>query len=196
MQCKFKRERIVAGLKECMASPSFLLLGGRPTATAPTSSTAVTSPMTRPAGSNTRCHFSCSNGGANGGGGTQRSGNTGHSLHDRNAQAIEASEDSSILDDDLSAEPSDDLIVAKLNGDCLGGCGKVHPPCECPNLVRDVEHQKKTCASLSGRRRFLPVQAITTADGDDDDVDLVDLHDPKILMRIRIFCRADHVHFL
>ena len=59
-----------------------------------------------------------------------------------------------------------------------GGCGKVHPPCECPNLVGDVQHQKKTFASLSGRRRFLPVRAITTTDNDDDDVDLIDLHDP------------------
>jgi len=32
--------------------------------------------------------------------------------------------------------------------------------------------------SLSGRRRFLPVRAITTADEDDDDVNLIDLHDP------------------
>jgi len=56
-----------------------------------------------------------------------------------------------------STEPSDDLIIAKLNGDCLGGCNTVHPPYECPNLVGDVEHQKKTVASLSGRQRFLPV---------------------------------------
>jgi len=76
-------------------------------------------------------------------------------------------------------EPSDDLIVAKLNGDCLGGCNKVHPPYKCSNLVGDVEHQKKTFASLSGRRRFLPVWAITTTDDDDDDVDLIDLHDPE-----------------
>jgi len=82
------------------------------------------------------------------------------------------------LDDDLSTEPSDDLIVAKLNGDCLRGCNKVHPPYECPNLVGDVEHQKKTFTSLSGRRHFLPVQAITTADEDDNNVDLINLHDP------------------
>jgi len=82
------------------------------------------------------------------------------------------------LDDNLFTEHSDDLIVAKLNGDCLGGCNKVNPPYECPNLVGDVEHQKKTFASLSGRRRFLPVRAIATADGEDDDVNLIDLHDP------------------
>jgi len=66
MQYKFKRERIVATLKEHMASPSFLLLGGHPTATTPTSSTAVTSLTTRPAGSNTRYRFGRSNGGTNG----------------------------------------------------------------------------------------------------------------------------------
>jgi len=82
------------------------------------------------------------------------------------------------LDDDLSTEPSDNLIVAKLNGDCLGGCNKVHPPYKCPNLVGDVEHQKNTFASLSGPQHFLPVRAITTADEDDDNVDLIDLHDP------------------
>ena len=178
-QRKFKRERIVAVLKEHMASPSFLPLGGRPAATMPTGSAAVTSLTTRPAGSNTRCRFGRSNGRANGGGGTQCSGDTGRSPRDRNVRAVEAAEDSLILDDDLSADPSDDLIVAKLNGDCLGGCGKVHPPCECPNLVGHVGHQKKTFAGLSGWRHFLPVQAITTADGDDDDIDLVNLHDPE-----------------
>jgi len=71
------------------------------------------------------------------------------------------------------------LIVAKLNGDCLSGCNKVHPPCEHPNLVGDVEHQKKTFASLSSRRRYLPVRAITTTDDNDHDVDLIDLHDPE-----------------
>jgi len=186
MQHKFKRERIVATLKEYIASPSFLLLGGRPTATKPTSSTAVTSlttrpagSMTRPAGSNARYRFGRSNGGAHGGSGTQRSGNTGRSPRDRNVRAIDASEDSLLLDDNLSTEPSEDVIVAKLNGKCLGGCNTVHPPYECPNLVGDVEHQKKTFASLSGRRRFLPVRAITTMDGDDDDVDLINLHDPE-----------------
>jgi len=155
-----------------MASPSFLLLGGRPTATTPTSGTAVTSLTTRPAGSNTHYRFDRSNGGTNGGGGTQRSGNTGRSPRDRNVRAIEASEDSSLLDDNLSTEPSEDVIVTKLNGECLGGCNKVHLPYECPNLIGDVEHQKKTFASLSGRRRFLPVRAITTTDDDDDDVNL------------------------
>jgi len=136
MHYKFKRERIVATLKKYMASPSFLLLGGRPTATTkPTSGTAVTSLTIRPAGSNTRYRFGRSNGGNNGGGGTQRSGNTGRSPHDRNVRAIEASEDSLMLDDNLSTEPSEDVIVVKLNGECLGGCNKVHPPYECPNLL-------------------------------------------------------------
>jgi len=70
------------------------------------------------------------------------------------------------------------MIVAKLNGECLGGCGKVHPPYECPNLVGDVEHQKKTFVSLSSERRFLPVQAITTDPNDGDDVNLIDFGDP------------------
>jgi len=181
MQHKFTRERIVATLKEHMASPSFVPLGGRPTvaSTTPTSSAAVTSLTTRPVGSKTRCRSSRSNGGTRGGGGTQRSGNTGCSPHDRNVRAIEASLDSSLLDNDLSTEPSEDMTVAKLNGDCLGGCNKVHPPYECPNLVGDVEHQKKTFASLSGRRRFLPVLAITTTDDDDDNDNLIDLHDPE-----------------
>jgi len=86
------------------------------------------------------------------------------------------------LDDDSSVETIEEMIVAKLNGECLGGCGKVHLPYECPNLVGDVEHQKKTFASLSSKRRFLPVRAITTEpdDGDDVDlaVDLIDLGDP------------------
>jgi len=46
-------------------------------------------------------------------------------------------------------------------------------------LTGDVEQQKKTFASLSGRRRFVPIQAITVANDDDgDEVDLIDLHDP------------------
>jgi len=202
MEYKFTRERIVATVKEYMASPSFVPLDERPTvaSTTPTSSTAVTSLTTRPAGSNARYRFSRSNGGASGGGGTQRSGNTGCSPRDCNVRAIEASSDSLLLDDDLSTEPSKDMIVAKLNGDFLGGCNKVHPPYECPNLVGDVEHQKKTFASLSGRRRFLPVRAITTTDDDDNDVNLIDLHDPqpktKILIRIRIFHRADYMYSL
>jgi len=70
--------------------------------------------------------------------------------------------------------------VAKLNGECLGGCGVDHPPCECPNIVGDVAQQKKTFASLSSKRRSLPIRAITaTDDDDDDDVDLIDLNDPE-----------------
>jgi hypothetical protein len=70
--------------------------------------------------------------------------------------------------------------VAKLNGECLGGCGVDHPPYECPNIVGDVAQQKKTFASLSSKRRSLPIRAITAIDDDDDDdVDLIDLHDPE-----------------
>jgi len=186
-QYKFKRERIVTTLKEYIASPSFVLMGGRPSVASTTSGSRATAPSATTCPTSTgngtgaaRYRFSRSNGnGGSGNGGTQRSGNTGRSPRDRNVRAIEASTDSLLLDDDLSTEPSDDLIVAKLNGDCLGGCNKVHPPYKCPNLVGDVEHQKKTFASLSGRRRFLPVPAITTADGEDDKVDLIDLHDPN-----------------
>jgi len=164
-------------------------MGGRPSVTSATQSNGTTATLatTHPAGAGngtgtTRYRFSRSIGngsGGNGNGGTQRSGNTGRSPRDRNVRAIEASADSSLLKDDLSTEPSDDLIVAKLNGDCLGGCNKVHPPYECPNLVGDVEHQKKTFASLSDRQRYLPVRAITTTDDDDDNVDLINLHDPN-----------------
>jgi len=160
-------------------------MGGRPSATsaAPGHGTPVASATPRPSGTGTgmgtaHCRFGRSSGGG-GTGGTQRSGNTGQSPRDLNARAIEASADSSLLDDDSSLEPSDNLIVAKLNGDCLGGCGKVHPPHECPNLVGDVEHQKKTFASLSGRRRYLPARGLTPADDYDNDVDLIDLHDPE-----------------
>jgi len=165
MQHKFSRERIVATLKEHMASPSFILLGGRPAATSTHPSTratssnnnAVTTLTTRPAGSNTRYRFSRSNGGANGGGGTQRSGNTGRSPRDRNVRALEASAETQSFDDDSSIEPTDDLIVAKLNGGCLAGCEVDHPPYECPNVVGDVAQQKKVFASLSSKRRSLPI---------------------------------------
>jgi len=185
MHYKFKRERIVATLKEYMASPSFARLGGRPTVTSAHPSTRATSsnnntvtPLTtRPAGSNTRYRFSRSNGGTNGGGGTQRSGNTGRSPRDRNVCALEASTES--FDDDSSIEPTDDLIVAKLNGGCLAGCEVDHPPYECPNIVGDVTQQKKVFASLSSKRRSLPIRAITATEGNDDDVDLIDLHDPE-----------------
>jgi len=185
MQCKFKRERIVAALKEYMTSPSFLLLGGRPKATTPTSSTALTSLTTRPAGSTrptastTRYRFSRSNGGTNGGSGTQRCGNTGRSPCDRNVRAVEASTETPSFNDDSSLEPTDDFIVAKLNGECLGGCNVDHPPYECPSIVRDVAQQKKTFASLSSKRRSLPIWAIAATDDDDDDPDLIGLHDPQ-----------------
>jgi len=187
MQCKFLRERIVAAVKEHMASPSFALSGRRHAVvsfapgnrSAPTNSTAVTSLTTRPAGSNTRCRFRSSSGGTSGGSGAQRSSTAGRSPCDCNVRAIEASTETPSFDDDSSIEPADDLIVAKLNGECLGGCDVHHPPCECPNVVGDVAQQKKTFASLSSKRRSLPVRAIAATDDIDDDVDLNDLHDPE-----------------
>jgi len=115
MQYKFKRERIVATLKEYMASPSFTLLGGCPTVasttpsnrTTPSNNTAMTSLMTRPAGSATRYRFSRS------------------------------------------------------------------------NIVGDVAQQKKTFASLSSKCHSLPIRAITATNDDDDNADLIDLHDPE-----------------
>jgi len=136
----------------------------------------VTTLTTRPAGSNARCCFSRPNGGTNGGGGTQRPGNTGRSPRDRNVRAIKASTES--FDDDSSIEPAEDLIVAKLNGGCLAGCDVDHPPYECPNIVGDVAQQKKVFASLSSKRHSLPIRAITATDSNDDDVDLINLHDP------------------
>jgi len=187
MQYKFSRERIVAMLKEYMASPSFTLLGGRPTVastthsnrTTPSNSTAVTSLTTRPTGSTTRYRFSRSNGGTNGGGGTQRSGNTRRSPLDRNVRALEASTETPSFDDDSSIKPTDDFIITKLNGECLGGCEVDHPPYECPNIVGDVAQQKKVFASLSSKQRSLPIRAITATDDKDDDVDLIDLNDPE-----------------
>jgi len=69
--------------------------------------------------------------------------------------------------------------VAKLNGSCLAGCEVDHPPYECPNIVGDVTQQKKVFASLSSKRRALPIRAITATDGNNDDVDLINLHDPE-----------------
>jgi len=187
MQYKFSREHIVATLKEYMASPSFILLGGRPAATSTHPSTratsgtnnAVTTLTTRPAGSNTRYCFSRSNGGTNGVGGAQRSGNTGRSPRNCSVRALEASTETQSFDDDSSIEPTDDLIVAKLNGGCLAGCEVDHPPYECPNVVGDVTQQKNVFASLSSKQRSLPIRAITATEGDDDNVDLINLHDPE-----------------
>ena len=53
-----------------------------------------------------------------------------------------------------------------------------HPPYECPNIVGDVAQQKKVFASLSSKRRALPIRAITATDSTEDDVDLIDLNDP------------------
>jgi len=187
MQCKFLRERIVAMLQEHMASPSFTLLGGRHAVVSaapgnrstPTNSTAMTLLTTHPAGSNARCRFRSSSGGTGGGSGAQRSSNAGRSPRDRNVQAIEASTETSSFDNDSSIEPAADFIVAKLNGECLGGCNVDHPPCECPNVIGDVAQQKKTFASLSSKQRSLPIRAIVATHDIDDDVDLIDLHDPK-----------------
>jgi len=179
---KFARERIVATIKEYLNSPSFALLSGRTRSTPVTPRTTTNgvhgvsaAHVSRPPGA-TRYRFSRSGTGT--GHGTQRSGATGRSSRDRQVRSVVASSPPSLLDDDSSVETIEEMIVAKLNGECLGGCGKVHPPYECPNLVGDVEHQKKTFASLSSKRRFLPVPAITSASADGDEVDLIDLGDP------------------
>jgi len=159
-----------------MISLSFVLLSGQPSVlpVAPSGGTGQTLNTARRSSSTTCYRFSR----PSGRNGTQRSGNTGQSPCDRNVCALEASMEPLPLDDDSSTKPSEDMIVAKLNDECLGGCGKVHPPYECPNLTGDVEHQKKTFASLSSKRRFLPARAIATTNDDDDDVNLIDLHDP------------------
>jgi len=186
MRHKFMCERVVATLKEHMASPSFALLGGRilarsaPTINRGAPAAAVTSLTARPAGSNARCRCCTSNGGAGTERGTPRSSNPGRSSRDRNVWALEATTETSSFDDDSSLEAADDFVVAKLNGECLGGCSVEHPPHECPNVVSDVAQQKKTFASLSSKLCSLPIRAIAaTEDGDDDDVDLVDLNDPE-----------------
>jgi len=181
---KFARERIVATIKEHVDSPSFALLSGR-TRSTPTAARPATNGVNGvsaahvscPAGA-TRYRFSRSGTGTGAGNGTQRSGATGRSPRDRNVCSIVTSSPPLLLNDDSSVETIEEMIVAKLNGECLGGCGKVHLPYECPNLVGDVEHQKKTFASLSSKHRFLPVRAITMASDDSDDVDLIDLGDP------------------
>jgi len=185
MQHKFNRKRIVATLKDHMASPSFALSGGRPAVTSAhpsaratsSSANAVTALTTRPAGSNARHCFSHPNGGTNGGGSTQRPGNAGRSSRDRNVRAIEASAAS--FHDDSSIEPAEDLIVAKVNGGCLAGCEVDHPPYECPNVVGDVAQQKKVVASLRSKRRSLPIRAIAATDSNGNDADLINLHDPE-----------------
>jgi len=98
---------------------SDVLSGGRPAATSAHLSTRASSGTnnvvatltTRPAGSNTRYRFRRSNGGTNGGGGTQRSGNTGRSPRDRNVRALEASTETQLFDDDSSIEPTGDFII-------------------------------------------------------------------------------------
>ena len=41
-----------------------------------------------------------------------------------------------------------------------------------------LRNRRRPFASLSSKRRSLPIWAITMTDHDDDDVDLIDLHDP------------------
>jgi len=130
---KFTRERILAMIKEYIDSPSFTLMGGHASSAARSAATGAGAVSgSRPAPSATRYHFSCSGTGGAGtgtGNGTQRSGNTGRSPRNCQVRAIAASSPPSLLDDDSSIEPAEEMIVAKLNGECLGGCGKVHPPC-------------------------------------------------------------------
>ena len=109
----------------------------------------------------------------------QHSGNTGRSPRDRNVRALKASTETPSFDNDSSIKPTDDFIVAKLNGECLGGCDVDHPPYECPNIVGNVAQQKKAFASLSCKQHSLPIWAITATNDNDDDVDLIDLNDPE-----------------
>ena len=96
----------------------------------------------------------------NGGNGMHRSGNTGRSPRDRNVRATEALSEPSLLDDDSSPGVVEDKIVSKLNGECIAGCSTEHDACTCPNLTGDQDHQKKTFASLSTRRKFLPAEPL------------------------------------
>ena len=79
---------------------------------------------------------------------------------------------------------SEDHIVAKLNGDCIMGCGVDHDAYRCPLLKGDVESQKKTFSSVGQRRRAFAVREVTAVDDDvvtdnaiDDSEDLIDLND-------------------
>jgi len=202
MQYKFMRERIVATLKECVASPSFTLLGGRNTAgSTPTTSrgaptTAVTSLTTRPAGSNARCRYRTSSGGTGSGSGAPRSSNPGRSSRDRNVRALEATTEASSFDDDSSLEAMDDFVVAKLNGDCLGGCGVDHPPYECPSLLAMLPNRRKPLPVLAANDvlfLFGPLLLPTTAMTMMSITSISMTPTTKILIRIWIFHRADYV---
>jgi len=207
MQHKFMREHIVATLKEHMASPSFVLLGGRNAVgsttahsrNAQTNSAVVTSLTTRPAGSIARCRCRASSGGTGGGSGAPRSNNPGRSSRDRNVRALEAATKASSFDDDSSIEPTDDFVVAKLNGECLGGCGVDHPPCECPNVVGDVAQQKKPSLVLAASDVLFPFGPLLLPRTTMSMMSISSIQmTPKtrILMRIWIFHRADCVHSL
>jgi len=116
--------------------------------------------------------------GDNGGNGTQRSGNAGRSPHhnERNARAVEALSEPSLLDDDRPDESCKEKIMAKLNGECIAGCGKDDDTYKCPNLKGDREAQKKIFASIGSHWKSFPVWAITVED-ESDEVDLIDLND-------------------
>ena len=145
---KFKRERMVATLKEYITSPAFVLMGGRHSTTSATPGGRATAPSatTRPTSTSngasaTRYQFNRSNGtGSGGNGGTQRSGNTGKSPRDRNVRAVEASTVTPSFDDDSSLKATDEFIVAKLNGECLGGCNVDHP-------LRMSQHRRGCCTT-------------------------------------------------
>jgi len=90
------------------------------------------------------------------------------------------------------------MIVAKLNGGCLGGCGKVHPPYKCPNLTGDVEHQKKTLLVLAASNvifLFEPLPPLMTTTMMLTSSICMN-PTTKILIRIRIFHRADYLYAL
>jgi len=77
----------------------------------------------------------------------------------------------------------------KVRYDAAHTSGVVLPVSDCldgflfvikTEIIGDVAQQKKTFASLSSKQRTLPIRAITAAEDDiDNDVDLIDLHDPE-----------------
>ena len=170
-KCKFTRERIVTTLKEHKASPSFLLLGGQcETTSTPVVSTGTSTSTSHTTTGTTRYHVMKPDGGTS----THRSGNTGRSLHDRTIRSMEASSEPSLLDCDFCQPVTEDRIVAKLNGNCLMGCGVDHDAFCCPLIQGNKEQQEKTFTSLSAKRRFHAVRAIATIDDVADDIDVVD----------------------
>ena len=172
---KFTRGRIVTTLKEYMASPSFLLLGGKPE---PTATSTVPTVPSATAPRTSRGRFAKSDGG------TARSGNTGRSPRDRNVRYVEAISEPSLLDGDFCQPVTEDHLVAKLIGNCIMGCGVNHDAYKCPALKGDEEAQKKVFSSVGQSRRTFAVRELTTVGNDvvrdetsDDDRDLIDLND-------------------